>query len=142
MSASDDQVEFATWRRAAAVDLTAIVGIAKEIHAGLPESAEVFAEKLALFADGCFVLARSSEVLGYCLSHPWRLHDAPVLDKLLGGLPDRADCLLVHDVAILASNLLVLEHQQLGFLLEFRVGLLQFFLLRLQLILDLLQLLA
>ena len=96
--------EFARWRRAAPADLPAIVSIADDIHAGLPESAEVLAEKLALFAEGCFVLARAPEVLGYCLSHPWRLNEAPALDGLIGKLPERADCLLIHDVAILASE--------------------------------------
>jgi predicted N-acetyltransferase YhbS len=104
MQRAGEHREFAKWRRADAADLPAIVSIGNHIHQGLPESAAVFAEKLALFAEGCFVLARRPEVVGYCLSHPWRLNEAPALDGLLGSLPDRADCLLIHDVAIVASE--------------------------------------
>ncbi|MBR0957679.1 GNAT family N-acetyltransferase [Bradyrhizobium japonicum] len=89
------------WRPAHAFDLPAIGAIAARIHPDLPESLEVFAEKMRLYPDGCRVLAGDDEIAGYGLSHPWKQHRIPPLGDLLARLPDDADCLYVHDVAIL-----------------------------------------
>ncbi|PDT91336.1 GNAT family N-acetyltransferase [Bradyrhizobium sp. Y36] len=91
------------WRPAHATDLPAISAIAARIHPDLPESPEVFAEKMRLYPDGCRVLIAGSEIAGYGLSHPWTQHRIPPLDGLLARLPDDADCLYVHDVAVLAE---------------------------------------
>jgi len=92
------------WRSASAADLDDINRIADEIHISLPERAEVFAEKFAVFPDGCFVLVRRGTVLGYGLSHPWKLYEIPKLDTFLGVLPSRPECLFIHDVAILREG--------------------------------------
>jgi GNAT superfamily N-acetyltransferase len=89
------------WRPAHASDLPAIGAIAARIHPDLPESPEVFAEKMRLYPDGCRVLAAENETVGYGLSHPWMQHQIPPLDGFLEKLPDDADCLYVHDVAVL-----------------------------------------
>jgi len=89
------------WRPAHASDLPAIGAIAARIHPDLPESPEVFAEKMRLYPDGCRVLAAENETVGYGLSHPWLQHQIPPLDGFLEKLPDDADCLYVHDVAVL-----------------------------------------
>jgi GNAT superfamily N-acetyltransferase len=77
------------------------MAIANLVHPGLPERHGVFAEKIALFAAGCFVLTDGRRIVGYALSHPWRLQRIPPLDTFLEGLPADADCLYVHDIALL-----------------------------------------
>jgi GNAT superfamily N-acetyltransferase len=105
----------AAWRRMRDGDLAAIAAIAEAVHPNLAERPEVFAEKLALFSQGCFVLVRDGGgaagegadagsagvgVLGYAFAHPWRLNTVPKLDAFLTGLPENADCLFLHDVAV------------------------------------------
>ncbi|MCW6507231.1 GNAT family N-acetyltransferase [Lichenifustis flavocetrariae] len=92
------------WRRAAAADLDAIVAIQDQVHTMLPEQRATFANKLMLFGEGCLVLGRDDVVLGYGISYPWRLGDVPPLDTPMTALPERADCLFVHDVAILPAG--------------------------------------
>ncbi|BBO11645.1 GNAT family N-acetyltransferase [Bradyrhizobium ottawaense] len=89
------------WRPAHASDLPAISAIATQIHPALPESPEVLAEKMRLYPDGCRVLVAGDEIAGYGLAHPWKQYRIPPLDGLLARLPDDADCLYVHDVAVL-----------------------------------------
>lgn len=91
------------WRLASATDIQAIAEVAEIIHPTFPERTEVFAEKLSLFPSGCFVLVRHGEVVGYGLSHTWLLNGIPPLDSFLKTLPGVADCLYVHDVAVLAE---------------------------------------
>jgi hypothetical protein len=91
----------ATWRVATAADLASIQRIGNAIHTDLPERPEIFAEKLKLFPEGCFVLTRDETVVGYGLCHPWRLNSIPPLNQFLGRLPSEPDCLLIHDAAIL-----------------------------------------
>ena len=89
------------WRPARASDLPAISAIAARIHPDLPERAEILAEKMRLYPDGCRVLVADHEIAGYGLSHPWKLNRIPPLDGFLERIPDDADCLYVHDVAVL-----------------------------------------
>ena len=90
-----------TWRAARNADVAAIARMAHRVHPALPERIEVLADKLALCPDGCRVLARNGAVVGYGLSHPWRLRSIPPLDTRLTALPAEPDCLLIHDVVIL-----------------------------------------
>jgi ribosomal protein S18 acetylase RimI-like enzyme len=89
------------WRLAHAADLEAISAIAAQTHIDLPERPDVFAEKMRLYPQGCRVLAAGHEIAGYGIAHPWMRHQIPPLDSLLGQLPGMADCLYVHDVAVL-----------------------------------------
>lgn len=89
------------WRPTTAIDLDAIEKIANVVHPDLSESREVFAEKLRLFPEGCFVLAKDGAVLGYAFVHPWLVNDIPKLNEFLLRVPSRPDCLLIHDVAVL-----------------------------------------
>lgn len=91
------------WRHARPSDLPAIGAIAARIHPDLAERLEVFAEKMRLCPDGCLVLAIGNEVAGYGLAHPWTQQQIPPLDEFLQELPDDADCLYVHDVAMLPA---------------------------------------
>jgi GNAT superfamily N-acetyltransferase len=89
------------WRPTRASDLPAISAIAARIHPGLPERPDVFAEKMQLYPEGCRVLITNEAIVGYGLAHPWMQHRIPPLDGFLERLPDDADCLYVHDVAVL-----------------------------------------
>lgn len=89
------------WHPARASDLPAISAIAARIHPDLAERPDVLAEKIRLCPEGCRVLTAGDELVGYGLAHPWRQHRIPPLDHFLERLPDDADCLYVHDVAVM-----------------------------------------
>jgi ribosomal protein S18 acetylase RimI-like enzyme len=91
------------WRPAKSSDLPDIMRIAGEIHPDLAERLEVYAEKLRLFPDGCLALVAGEAIVGYGFAHPWKLREIPPLDAFLAQLPDDADCLYVHDVAVLPA---------------------------------------
>jgi GNAT superfamily N-acetyltransferase len=91
------------WRPARTSDLAAICAIAAQIHPDLPEHPEVFAEKMRLYPDGCRVLIAGEDIAGYGLAHPWTQNRIAPLDGFLERLPEDADCLYVHDVAVLPN---------------------------------------
>ena len=97
---SDETVN-SQWRPATHDDLETIDRIGNDIHDQLPERREVFAQKFKLFPEGCCVLVQNTEVVGYGLSHPWRLYDVPPLDTFLRVLPSSPECLYIHDVIVL-----------------------------------------
>jgi len=92
------------WVPAGLLDLPEINRIANQVHTTLPERDEVFGEKLRLFPEGCLKLMRANEFLGYGISHLWTLGIIPPLDTFLGSLPDRPNCIYVHDVVIHPSG--------------------------------------
>ncbi|MGY8663077.1 GNAT family N-acetyltransferase [Bradyrhizobium sp. UFLA05-109] len=92
------------WRRAGPSDLPAIIAIAAALHPNLPERADVLAEKMSLFPEGCRVLIAGDDVFGYGIAHPWTLHQIPPLDDFLQGLPPAPDCLYLHDVAVMPAS--------------------------------------
>src|SRR5690348_12245337 len=90
------------WRPMMAADLAAVERVAEIVHPLYPESEEVPRERLSLFPAGCLIAERApGEVLGYAVSHPGLLGRPPALDSRLGELPADADCLYLHDVALL-----------------------------------------
>lgn len=88
------------WRLLRPGDLDALCEAAAAVHPGLPERREVFEEKLRLFPAGCFALEAAGALVGYAISHPWRLYGVPPLDAFLERLPAAPDCLYLHDVAV------------------------------------------
>ncbi|MBC7905616.1 MAG: GNAT family N-acetyltransferase [Rhodospirillaceae bacterium] len=78
-------------------DLSAVQTIADQVHLDHPEAPEIFANRLDLFPAGCFMAG----ALGYCIAHPGVVGDPPPLDTVLTALPAGADCLYLHDVALL-----------------------------------------
>jgi ribosomal protein S18 acetylase RimI-like enzyme len=82
-------------------DVPHISAIANLVHATLPERSAVFADKIKLAPQTCFVLQADGATVGYALAHPWTLHRIPLLDSFLGELPPHADSLYVHDVVVL-----------------------------------------
>jgi GNAT superfamily N-acetyltransferase len=90
------------WRPMVASDLAAVERIAEIVHPAYPESEEVPAERLALFPAGCLIAGGArDEAIGYAVTHPGRLGRPPALDSRLGELASDADCLYLHDVALL-----------------------------------------
>ena len=84
----------------AADDLSAVGELAARIHPSFPEDAEVFAERLRLYPEGCHVYANQNSLTAYVLSHPWRALDAPPLNSLLGELPAGLATYYIHDLAL------------------------------------------
>ena len=97
----DHANDHAVWRPAAAADLDEVERIGNAIHVNLQERPEVFANKLALIPQGCFVLARNDSLAGYGIAHPWALGSVPALDTLMATLPPSPSCLYIHDVVVL-----------------------------------------
>lgn len=92
------------WRAMTAADLDAVRAIADRVHAAYPEDAAVFAERLALYPSGCWVLDDGGEIVGYLIGHPWRERDPPKLNTMLGALPAMPTTYYIHDVAILPAD--------------------------------------
>ena len=103
----------AAWRAMEAADLDRVMSIAEVVHPDYPEDRAVFAERLALYPDGCAMAdvfrAETSGAeadgpcIGYIVMHPGRLGVPPPLDSPLGALPEMPDCLYLHDVALLPA---------------------------------------
>lgn len=93
----------ASWRAMGVADLDSVLAIAEVVHPDYPEDRAVFAERLALFPDGCRIAVRGNSVVGYAVMHPDQLGAPVPLDSLLGSLPEAADCLYLHDVALLPA---------------------------------------
>jgi GNAT superfamily N-acetyltransferase len=88
------------WRAMRASDLPSVEALGNRIHATMPESAAVFAERCALFPAGAWVAEHRDRLAGYALFHPWRHLQPPPLDSLLGSLPGHSDVLYLHDVVV------------------------------------------
>jgi predicted N-acetyltransferase YhbS len=101
--AADIALDAAVWRPATAADLDAVERIGNAIHVNLQERPEVFANKVALFPQGCFVLACNGAAVGYGIAHPWALGSIPPLDTSIAALPPAPSCLYIHDVVVLPA---------------------------------------
>lgn len=89
------------WRSMTAQDLARVQILADTIHVDHPEDAEIFAERLRLYPQGCLALEEGGRLIGYALTHPWHLGRPPALNSLLGEVPQDATTYYVHDVALL-----------------------------------------
>jgi GNAT superfamily N-acetyltransferase len=91
------------WRPMHAGDLPDIERISEIVHPLYPEREAVPVERLRLFPAGCLIAARDGTTIGYAIAHPGLVGQPPALDTLLGTLPGHADCLYIHDVALLPA---------------------------------------
>ncbi|MEI8144395.1 MAG: GNAT family N-acetyltransferase [Alphaproteobacteria bacterium] len=89
------------WRPMAVSDLTAVMTIQESVHSLLPEREVVFAERLALFPEGAWMLTDAEERLGYAIAYPYAADFVPKIDAVIGALPEPATNLYIHDVALL-----------------------------------------
>ncbi|MCC6827294.1 MAG: GNAT family N-acetyltransferase [Novosphingobium sp.] len=88
------------WRPMRPGDVDGVVRVAAVAFPDHFEARACFAERLALFPNGCFVLASPVEVKGYLIAYPWPFGAIPPLNSLLGGLPEPRDSLYLHDLAL------------------------------------------
>jgi GNAT superfamily N-acetyltransferase len=91
------------WRPMTEADIDMVEEIAGLIHPSFHERPEIFVERLALFPAGSLIAQGPDGPVGYAVAHPWTLGRPPALDSLLGDIPPEADCLYLHDVAILPA---------------------------------------
>lgn len=91
------------WRPMRSGDASTALDVANAIHLSYPEDPFVIRDRLAVWPEGCFVLADDAGLYGYFVSHPWVLGEPPALNTTLGALPDAPDCLYLHDLALLPS---------------------------------------
>jgi GNAT superfamily N-acetyltransferase len=89
------------WRPLDEADMDTVAAIAGRLHPTLPERTAVLAEKRRLFPAGCRKWLIGGRMCGYALAHPWLAGEPPTLDAFLQQLPAAADCLFLHDVAVL-----------------------------------------
>jgi len=89
------------WRPMTAGDLDGVVEIA---HLSFPDHVEdrsCFENRLETFAEGCFVLGcEKDRIHGYLVAYPWKGESAPSLNSRIERLPDEADRLYLHDLAL------------------------------------------
>ena len=90
----------AQWRPAIADDAPRIAALARAELGDYGEAADLYAERIALSPQGCWVLAEGEAVIGHCISHPWHRLAPPAMHALLGDLPPSADCWYLHDVVV------------------------------------------
>lgn len=108
------------WRNMRGTDVSAVTDVANSVHPAFPEDRSVFQDRYELYPAGCFVLETDNNIVGYGISHPWALDEAPALNSLLQVLPQAASSYYLHDVALTekarsggnASKLLKLMVQQ------------------------------
>lgn len=81
-------------------DLDGVVAVARLAFPHHPEDRACFENRLALWPRGCFVLADDQGVAGYLVAYPWRRDSAPALNSLIDALPQDADRLYLHDLAV------------------------------------------
>jgi len=89
------------WRTMEQADIPAVTAVSDAVHGRFSERADIYAERLALYPSGCFVLEREGALAGYCISHPWRRFTPVPLDRPIGALPERPDSYYLHDIALL-----------------------------------------
>ena len=89
------------WRLMRGEDIPRVSAMAAAIHTDFFEDDAIYVERLNLYPAGCFVLEAGESLIGYGISHPWRMFQIPALNTLLGSLPDGADTYYLHDIALL-----------------------------------------
>jgi ribosomal protein S18 acetylase RimI-like enzyme len=92
------------WRPMRPDDLAAVEAIADRVHEAYPEDPAVFAERLRLWPEGCWIYERGDAPMAYVLSHPGSAFAPPPLNSLLGALPDRPTTYYIHDLALLPET--------------------------------------
>lgn len=84
-----------------ASDLDAVLALQAQIYPPqYHEPAAVFASKLTLAARFCLVVENQRCIKGYLFAHPWLKHAPPALFSCIAQIPDRADSLFIHDMAL------------------------------------------
>ena len=85
-------------------DLGAVAEIADRVHEAYPEDPKIFAERLRLWPEGCWVYESDGRLIAYVLSHPAVAFAPPPLNALLGELPEVPTTYYIHDLALLPET--------------------------------------
>lgn len=80
-------------------DIPTADAIGEIVHPDFPEDIAVMKNRFALFPQGCFVAEGQDKLLGYAISHPSIIGEPAPLDTIIT-LPENADCLFLHDIAL------------------------------------------
>lgn len=88
------------WRPMRTDDVDGVVAVARSAFPNHFEALACFAERLALFPEGCFALASADGIKGYLIAYPWPLGEIPPLNSLLGALPEARETIYLHDLAL------------------------------------------
>lgn len=82
-------------------DLDAVADIALVAFPDHFEGRDCFENRLALYPEGCFVLAEGEGTpRGYLVAYPWAADSAPALNTLIGSIRAGAAVLYLHDLAL------------------------------------------
>lgn len=93
----------AHWRPMRAADLPTVTAISDAVHGVFTEPMATFAERLALYPQGCHIWDSGGAAIGYLITHPWRSGTPPKLGAALEALPPEPDCYYLHDIALLPA---------------------------------------
>jgi GNAT superfamily N-acetyltransferase len=93
-------MSIAAWHPMAETDLDAVAAIAKIGFPNHFEGRPMFANRLALAPQGCFVLADEARSIGYLIAYPWRADSAPPVNTLIEAIPDDAEVIYLHDLCL------------------------------------------
>jgi GNAT superfamily N-acetyltransferase len=89
------------WRAMEERDLDAVAAIAAASFPEHFESPHIFANRLAVFREGCSsLMTAEGEVMGYLISYPWEEASVPALNIPLDGIPQDAGLFYLHDLAL------------------------------------------
>jgi GNAT superfamily N-acetyltransferase len=92
------------WRAMTPDDLDAVSQIASVAFPDHFEDRACFANRLSLHPAGCRVLADRTGLSGYIVAYPWRRGRIPPLNSLIDAIPDDADLIYLHDLALLPET--------------------------------------
>lgn len=101
MSAPSVLPQSLDWRPMTPDDLDGVVDVARLSFPDHFEGYDCFEERQRLAPEGCFVLASSAgDVRGYLVAYPFKRNAAPPLNSLIGTLPQGAETIYLHDLAL------------------------------------------
>lgn len=102
---SVDGLAVTGWRAMAERDLDGVVAVARVAFPDHFEDRACFSERLALYPRGCRVLADGADrVLGYGIAYPWVAGAMPPLNARIRALPEAAELIYLHDLALLPET--------------------------------------
>ena len=94
-----------SWRSMSKADLDGVVEVAKVSFPDHPEDLACFDNRLSLNPDGCYVLAsEEGQISGYLVAYPWARNSAPALNTLIDAIPEKAEVVYLHDLALHPST--------------------------------------
>lgn len=81
-------------------DLDGVCSVAAMAFPNHFEDRDCFADRLALYPQGCRVLKDASSAFGYLIAYPARRGSIPPLNSRMSALPLDAEVLYLHDLAL------------------------------------------